>query len=191
VVDPHLLVPARVLWILTPAYVANAFATFPRGRGPAMDFGRRWRDGRRVFGASKTWSGFWAGTLGALPLGLLQAWLILIAPPSLQLVPLFAPSVLAAVPVVLVLSGGALVGDAMGSFFKRRLGLVSGARALVLDQLPFVSVPIALGVGLYPAVFIPTFASLEAILWVLLFTVGLHWSFNWVGYWIGAKKVPW
>ena len=190
-VDPHILAPAKVLWVLTTAYNANATATFPRGRGPPMDFGRLGRDGRRLLGPSKTWSGFLFGTFFAMPFGLLQAWLILIAPPDLALVPTFGPSVLAAVPVVLLLGGGAMVGDALGSFVKRRLGRPSGSRTVLLDQLPFVALPVAVGLVVFPATFDPAFLSVEGILWLLLFTLGFHVAFNWIGYRIGAKKVPW
>ena len=181
-----------VLWTLLPAYLASAFATLPKGRGPAMDFGRSWkRDGRRWLGPSKTWSGFLVGSALAVPFGLLEAWLILIAPPNLALVPRFGASVLAAVPVVALVSFGAMTGDALGSFVKRRAGLQSGARALFVDQLPFVLVPIAVGLLLFPGVFVPVFASGLGVLWLLVFTLGLHVAFNWVGFHVGLKKVPW
>ncbi|MGA7862307.1 MAG: CDP-archaeol synthase [Thermoplasmata archaeon] len=190
-VNPHLEVLIRVLWVLTPVYAANGLATIPRGRGPPMDFGRNWFDGHRILGPSKTWSGFLFGTFAAVPIVLLQAWLILVAPPDLQLVPQYGPTVLAALPVAFLLTGGALTGDAIGSFIKRRLGYGSGARVIGLDQLPFVLLPIGLGLWLYPSIFVPTFFSLEALLWVLLLTVGLHTLFNRIGFKIGTKKVPW
>lgn len=190
-VNPYLEVLIRVLWVLTPVFAANALATLPGGRGPAMDFGRSWYDGRRVLGDSKTWSGFIAGTVGGTLIALLEAWLILHAPPNLQLVPAYASSVAAAVPVALLLGGGALTGDAVGSFIKRRLGYGSGARVFGLDQLPFVLLPIGIGLLAYPSVFVTTFFSLEALLWVLVLTLGLHAVFNWIGFKIGTKKVPW
>lgn len=181
-----------VLWLLLPAYIANAFATLPRGRGPPMDFGRIWKaDGRRILGASKTWSGFLAAGFGAMPFGALEAWLILIAPSGLRVVPVLAPSVLAAVPLAGLLTFGAMTGDALGSFLKRRLGHESGSRAVLVDQLPFVLVPIALGFVFYPALFGSVFLSWEAVLWLLVFTFGLHVSFNWIGHKAGLKKVPW
>ncbi len=181
-----------VLWVLLPAYVANAIATVPRGRGPPMDFGRTWSgDGRRILGPSKTWSGFLFGGFVAMPVGLLEAWLILLAPPNLALVPRLAPSVLAAVPVVALLTFGAMAGDAFGSFVKRRLGRDSGSRTFLLDQLPFVAVPVLLGFALDPGLFVPVFVSLEGLFWLLVYTLGLHAFFNWVGYKAGLKKVPW
>jgi CDP-2,3-bis-(O-geranylgeranyl)-sn-glycerol synthase len=191
VVDPHLAIPAGVLWVLTSTFIANATATLPRGRGPPMDLGRNWGDGRRLLGPSKTWSGFWFGTLFGMPFGLLQAYLWLIAPPSLQVVPSFGPSVGAAVPLVFLLTAGALTGDALGSFVKRRWGRPSGARTILLDQLPFVLVPVVLGLLLFPATFDPVFLTAEGILWLIVFTLGFHAAFNWVGYRVGWKRVPW
>jgi CDP-2,3-bis-(O-geranylgeranyl)-sn-glycerol synthase len=181
-----------VLWLLLPTYIANAFATLPRGRGPPMDFGRTSaRDGRRVLGPSKTWSGFLAAGFGAMPFCLLEAALILAAPPNLAVVPVLAPSVLAAVPLAAILTFGAMTGDALGSFIKRRLGRESGARTLLIDQLPFVLVPIGLGFAFYPALFTSVFFHWEAVLWLVIYTLGLHASFNWIGYKAGLKKVPW
>jgi CDP-2,3-bis-(O-geranylgeranyl)-sn-glycerol synthase len=191
-VDAWLSSLMAVLWVLTPCYIASAVATLPRGRGPAMDFGRVWaRDGRRILGPSKTWSGFLVGGFVALPFGLLEAGLILAAPPNWKLVPTLAPSVLEAVPVVGLLTFGAMTGDALGSFLKRRLGRESGARTILLDQLPFVLVPIGLGFLLDPGLFLPVFLSGWAVLWLLFFTLGLHTLFNWIGYKVGLKKVPW
>lgn len=186
------IVPAQVLWVLFPAYLANAAATFPKGRGPPMDFGRTWPgDGRRILGSSKTWSGFICGSLFPLWVGLLQNYLVSIAPPDLQVVPAFAPTLVGAIPVVLLLTMGALTGDAIGSFVKRRWNIPPGGRLLVLDQVLFVVVPVGLGLLLFPSVFVPTFLSVQAVLWTALFTIGLHIAFNYVGYWVGLKKVPW
>ena len=181
-----------MLWVLLPAYLASAFATLPRGRGPPMDLGRVWpRDGRRVLGPSKTWSGFFFGATVAIPFGVLEAWLILLAPPNLQLVPKWGPTVLGSVPIVALVTYGAMAGDALGSFIKRRLGTPSGGRAFVLDQLPFVAVPILAGAAVDPELFVGVFGSWEALLWLVVFTFGLHAAFNWIGYWAGLKKVPW
>jgi CDP-2,3-bis-(O-geranylgeranyl)-sn-glycerol synthase len=193
-INPQLLIPINVLWVILPAYVANATATLPKGRGPALDFGRTWPwDGRRILGASKTWSGFACGSfLGGL-VALLQTylWLHLLQPDQIAIVPSFGTSLLDALPVILLLTVGAMVGDALGSFFKRRLNRPSGRRTILLDQLPFVLVPIVIGWFLFPEIFVPTFDSLEAILWLLFFTLALHLIFNWIGFKAGWKKVPW
>ena len=191
-VDPHLAVAIEVLWVLIPMYIASATATFPKGRGPPMDLGRNWPyDGRRILGPTKTWSGFLFGSLFAIPFALLEAWLILIAPPSLALVPEYGPTVLAAVPVAVLLTFGAMTGDALGSFIKRRLDRASGARTFLLDQLPFVLLPVGLGLLLAPGTFDGPFLSVEGALWLVIYTLLLHAAFNWVGYWAGLKRHPW
>ena len=191
-VAPILEPAVEVLWVLLPPYVASATATIPRGRGPPMDGSRSWsRDGRRLLGPSKTWSGFLFGSLFAFPIALLEAGLILLAPPSLAIVPEYGPSVLASIPVALLLTFGAMTGDALGSFVKRRLDRPSGARMLLLDQLPFVLLPVGLGLLLFPATFDAAFLSVAGLFWLLVYTLALHAAFNWVGYWVGLKKVPW
>jgi CDP-2,3-bis-(O-geranylgeranyl)-sn-glycerol synthase len=181
-----------VLWVMIPAYIANSFATLPRGRGPPMDFGRVWpNDGRRILGPSKTWSGYLFAGVATIPFGMFLAWLILVAPPPYQIVPALTPTVLAAIPYAAMLSFGAMTGDALGSFVKRRLNRPSGARTLLLDQLPFVLVPIGLGLIFYRPLFWGVFGSWEAVLWLLVFTLFLHAAFNWIGYKAGLKKVPW
>jgi CDP-2,3-bis-(O-geranylgeranyl)-sn-glycerol synthase len=192
VLNPFLSSGLAVLWLLLPAYIANAFATLPRGRGPPMDLGRIWRrDGRRILGPSKTWSGFLFAGFAAIPFCLLEAWLILLAPPFLRLVPVLVPTVLAALPLAAILTFGAMSGDALGSFVKRRLDRPSGTRTLLLDQMPFVLVPIAVGLAVYGPLFWGVFGNLYGIVWLLVFTLGLHTVFNWIGYKAGLKKVPW
>ena len=105
--------------------------------------------------------------------------------------PQFGPTVLAAAPLALWLGAGALLGDAIGSFVKRRRGIPGGGRMFPLDQLLFVAVPVLVGLALWPTVFVPTFVSVEAVLWTLTFTLGLHVAFNFVGFKLGLKKVPW
>lgn len=188
---------ASSLWVLIPAYVANASATLSRGKGPRMDGGRTWPgDGRPLLGRSKTWLGFLLGSCFGILVGSVQAWLILIAPPNLRLVPPFGPTLLAALLPLLLLAPGALVGDALGSFVKRRRGAESSAPAPLLDQLPFLLLPmLLLGLvtpGLFVAAFWPGLVpGLLTVGWVLLLTLFLHTSFNWVGFFIGTKKVPW
>ncbi len=188
---------AAALWVLIPAFAANALATFSRRRGPRMDLGRTWPgDGRPLLGRSKTWLGFLlGGSLGAC-VGLLEAWLILLAPPDLQVVPRFGPTLLASLAPVLTLTFGAMTGDALGSFLKRRRGLPSSAPAPLLDQWPLLLVPIALVAGLFPGLFYSAFwpslvPGLLAILWVLVLTLFLHTAFNWLGYLMHVKDVPW
>ena len=46
----------QALWLILPAYVANASAVLVGG-GTPVDFGKNWRDGKRILGDGKTWRG--------------------------------------------------------------------------------------------------------------------------------------
>ncbi|MEM5825715.1 MAG: CDP-archaeol synthase, partial [Thermofilaceae archaeon] len=105
----------RIIALALPCYVANAtpviVAKLLRRTHP-LDFGLHFVDGRRLLGDSKSIEGFIAGVSAGLLAGYLLSLYGLL-------------SVGEAVP----LSFGTMLGDAMGSFIKRRLGLPSGAPA--------------------------------------------------------------
>jgi len=88
-----------------------------------LDAGMRLGDGRRLFGAHKTLR----GVLAAIAVG--GAWTALLQLGWLQGV---------------VLGLGAMLGDLLSSFVKRRLALAPGTGRPVLDQLPEALVPLLL-----------------------------------------------
>ena len=47
-------------WIIIPAYIANASALLVGGKTP-IDFGKKYKDGRRILGDGKTWNGLITG----------------------------------------------------------------------------------------------------------------------------------
>ncbi|MGC8121782.1 CDP-archaeol synthase [Marinobacter sp. VGCF2001] len=100
-----------------PVIVAKLF--HQHGNWP-IDGGRQWRDGEFVLGPSKTWRGLVSGTLAC---ALFAFWT--------GLWWLFGA----------LFGGLALLGDMLSSFIKRRMGLVSSARAVWLDQLPEALLP--------------------------------------------------
>jgi len=173
-------------WAMLPAYVPNNAAVLVGG-GPPIDAGRTWR-GDRLLGDGKTWQGTAGGTLvGVLvALGLnavngaVGGTLAGIALPAFPLV------------VVVVLPLGAMLGDIVASFVKRRIGQERGASVPGLDQMDFVVVAL----GLTAAADLGWFSgvSLDPV-WVLVFVVVvtpvLHLSTNYVAYLLGLKDVPW
>jgi CDP-2,3-bis-(O-geranylgeranyl)-sn-glycerol synthase len=92
-----------------------------RGARPS-DGGRRWTDGNRLLGSSKTWRGLIVG-VGATALAGLVVGLGLIFSAGFGLL--------------------ALIGDLVSSFIKRRLKLRDSARATGLDQVPEALLPVA------------------------------------------------
>lgn len=112
----------QLILLLLVANGAPVLATFFFGRRGALplDQGQLLRDGRPLFGASKTWRGAAAAVVAT---GMV-AWLLGYAP-----------------GFGLVFGALAMSGDLVSSFIKRRRGLRPGARCPVLDQVPEALLP--------------------------------------------------
>ncbi len=167
------------LWLMLPAYVANPAAVV-FGGGTPIDFGKNWRDGRRILGDGKTFRGLIGGTACGIIIGLLQRQISQVGDI------LITPSLIA----IVTLSFGALFGDIVKSFFKRRLGLARGAKLPLFDQLDFVIGAWVLTYAFDPQWFTQNFEPL-IIITVLILTPVLHRLTNIIGYYIRLKKEPW
>lgn len=125
------------LWFYVPAYVANIAPVLVQGRlewlAAPMDGGRSWR-GRRVLGDHKTWRGLMTGVLAGTVAFALQAAGHRAG--VLSQLAWFDYDRAGLLPGVL-LSAGALLGDALKSFLKRQLDIAPGASWLGPDQLDF------------------------------------------------------
>ncbi|KAA0010167.1 MAG: CDP-2,3-bis-(O-geranylgeranyl)-sn-glycerol synthase [Thermoplasmata archaeon] len=167
----------EAIWLILPAYIANSSAVL-LGGGKPIDFGKTWR-GKPIFGAGKTWRGFIGGGICGMAVGIIMN----------QLWQSFGVG-LNAVFVLLSLSFGALAGDLIKSFFKRRIGKKRGEKWLVIDQIDFL-----LGAFFFTFIFnrewfVSNF-SLYHIIFLLIFTPLLHLATNIIAYVLKLKKVPW
>ena len=156
------------LWFILPAYFTNATPVV-LGGGPPLDGGRCLGDGRRIFGDGKTIHGFVAGIGAGTVIGVLQG---VAKGPLLHYLSLG-----------FLLALGALLGDLMGSFIKRRLGIERGGALPGLDQLGFVIIALLLA----SPVEVP---SWQAIVAIFLITPALHLATNFIGYKLGLKSRP-
>jgi CDP-2,3-bis-(O-geranylgeranyl)-sn-glycerol synthase len=170
----------QVLLFILPAYFANSFPVLFGGRGPKMDFGKNFFDGRRIFGDGKTWQGFFAGILIALAVGVAFYFAL----PGSGLGFYTSPENY----ILLGLSAGigTMLGDATGSFVKRRINMKPGAPMFVMDQLLF----------LYTALFFifvlgVSIISWLDVLWLTVLTYVVHRGANIVANRMGWKRVPW
>jgi CDP-2,3-bis-(O-geranylgeranyl)-sn-glycerol synthase len=91
---------------------------------------------------------------------------------------------------VLLLSIGALLGDAVKSFFKRRAGRERGAKWPIADQYDLVVGSLLLLVIFDPSWFLAEI-TLPRFLVILIITPILHRLVNLVGYAARLKDVPW
>jgi len=175
------------IWFGLPAWIANATPVLGGG-GKPIDGGRFYRDGRRILGDGKTIRGFIVGIFFGILTGLGQMF----AAPYLH--PLLAQFVTVTpemqlvlymqLPVAILMSFGALTGDIIGSFIKRRVNVKSGDPSPFMDQLGFILMALIFA---YPI--IQPGAIYAAIL--ILVTLAIHWISNALGYLLGLKKNPW
>jgi len=169
------------LWIMIPAYVPNsAAAVF--GGGTPIDFGKRFRDGRRIFGDGKTYRGFFGGVLCGVLAGLIEIWVS----DSFGLTGLPHQTFLS----VTLLATGALLGDLTKSFLKRRLGKDRGESWPLADQYDLV-IGAFLIILLIDSRWLFENITLPIAIWIVIMTPLLHRIVNIIGYYIGVKEVPW
>ena len=173
----------EAFWIVIPAYSANGLAPLAKfsGKHP-VDFGKRLKDGRPVFGSGKTWEGSIIGVVMGMLIGSIMGLAFYFLPWGLSPVPL---SIAPMGPVLgFMLGFGAISGDIFKSFIKRRIGFERGRTLPIVDQLDFI-----LGSLLFASLVVPI-----KINWVILLVVVtplFHLSANYMAYLLGVKKEPW
>lgn len=172
---------AQAFWIIGPAYAANAFPPLASGKHP-LDRGKLLH-GKRILGDGKTLEGTTAGILFGLFYGALQIIVQPYIPLSLD------GKVLGLITItpllVILLVSGAILGDLIGSFIKRRFDMKRGASAPGMDQLGFVIVALLL---------VSAASTISIYTWValIILTPIIHWIANLIGYYfMKVKQTPW
>ena len=159
------LIKEAIIFIF-PAYCANAIPVLAGG-GKPIDLNKKFPDGKPVFGSNKTIRGFIAGLAVGTIVGILQNLF-------------FNYNVFLGFMVSL----GALIGDLIESFVKRRLNFEPGRMLPIADQLDFV-----FGALLFSTpIIIP---KLEVVLVLILITPPIHIFTNFAAYLLKLKKTPW
>ncbi|MCY4731654.1 CDP-2,3-bis-(O-geranylgeranyl)-sn-glycerol synthase [Natronomonas gomsonensis] len=168
------------VWAMLPAYIPNNVAVLAGGGRP-IDGGRRLDDGKRILGDGKTWRGTAFGTAAGVVVALLLNALNGLLGLGLPEFPITA---------AVGLAFGAMLGDILASFAKRRTGRKRGAVFPVVDQLDFVVVALLLTAILSFGWFRETF-TLAVIVAVIVLTPILHVGTNAIAYAFGLKDEPW
>jgi len=173
---------AFALFFIFPAYVANAVPVI-LGGGRALDAGKKMPDGKPIFGSHKTVRGFAVGIIagaltGAVQNAVLQLDALSDFSYALQLHFQFS------LWLGLAISFGALMGDLVHSFVKRRMGVTEGAPLPVADQLDFVVGAILFSFLVSPPPWVTIFI-------IFVITLPIHLLTNFLAYLGGVKKTPW
>jgi CDP-2,3-bis-(O-geranylgeranyl)-sn-glycerol synthase len=129
----------QAFWLIIPAYIANASAVLVGG-GTPVDFGKKWKDGKRILGDGKTWRGLFAGAFIGMTAGFglaVAAKYIVFSDFAYLNLSDFEGFPLM-IPIIFSLCFGALIGDITKSFFKRRIGKNRGEDWFLFDQIDFI-----------------------------------------------------
>ncbi len=175
------------LWFFLPAGYANlapvVIAKLPgfRDWDAPLDGKLHYR-GKRLFGASKTWRGLICGTIVAV----LTFWLQRLLSTHLGSFTTYLDGVHYGslswwLPVLLGV--GALIGDAVESFFKRQLSVAPGASWFPFDQLDYI-----IGGCLLSA--LVTVLPPKIYVWIVLVWFVMHLACSYIGYLLHFKKTP-
>jgi CDP-2,3-bis-(O-geranylgeranyl)-sn-glycerol synthase len=179
--DSVIIALVAAFWIMLPAYVPNPVAA-AAGGGRPIDGGKYFSDGRRIFGDGKTYRGFIIGILAGIIVGIFQIFL--------QTHPAFAFLPVHTYLSVFLFSFGALLGDLLKSFFKRRLGKERGEKWMIADQYDLVAGAFLLAV-IFDYSWVISTITLPILVFILILTPVLHRAMNIIGYIAGVKDVPW
>lgn len=184
-IDIQMLLIACVttLYFILPAYFSNG-SGLVFGGGTPVDFGKSDSNGVRWIGDGVTWRGLIAGTIVGILTGIIQGFLapVIMANFGQLIITPIITDVSSGILIGFLLGFGALLGDAIGSFLKRRLGIGRGKPAPLLDQLDFLIVALIL-------VSFVVELSLSFIVIAIVLTLMIHLFANTCAYLLGLKDV--
>lgn len=169
------------LWFFLPAgaanfapVLANPVPYFNRWKTP-LDFGKSYH-GQRIFGDNKTWRGLTSGIIVGILVASAQYFVWV--PPQLE-----DRSLLFFLSLGALLGFGALAGDAVESFAKRRAGVKPGNVWFPFDQIDYI-------LGGILASLVIVWLPLTIYVWILATYFGLHIIFAYIGYALHLKDKP-
>lgn len=118
------------IWL--PEILKNGLAKFAR----PVDFGLQWH-GREIFGKNKTWRGLLVGIIAGIVVAGIQA-LLFFRTDFFRANTLVDYGKVNFVLLGALMGGGALIGDLVKSFIKRRLNVPPGKPWFPWDQLDWI-----------------------------------------------------
>ncbi|MEO3993444.1 MAG: CDP-2,3-bis-(O-geranylgeranyl)-sn-glycerol synthase [Desulfurococcaceae archaeon TW002] len=171
----------RVVMLYLPAMIANAIPLICRRyvfRNPhPIDLKKNFYDGRRLFGDNKSIEGFIVGVIAGALIGLAYGY--------------YMPSRISEWISYGFLSGvGAMSGDLLNSFIKRRIGMKPGQPFIPLDQISFIIGASVLIKLTRADLAINQELSFVDLLVGLLLAGILHPLTNYIAYLVGIKEMP-
>lgn len=175
------------LYFFLPAYFTNMTPPLMKRAGlfrffdRPVDFNKK-LFGEPILGSHKTWRGIIFGLIVGMLITFLQFWLYRFS--QIRTISFLDYSKINILVFGFLISSGAVFGDLLFSFLKRRLRMKPGARFLPFDQTDYV-------IGAY--LFLTPYFKIDILIWITLFilTFFLHIIFNRLGYYLKLHKAKW
>jgi len=165
----------QALYLFLPAYAGNMLPVFTaaimkKKFSTPIDFGKKWK-GKRLTGDHKTWRGLIIGIIGGTIIFYLQRHLYHATTywHSLSLINYDTATPLIGTTMAL----GALTGDLVKSFFKRRQGKKPGTNWFPYDQLDYI-------IGGLAGLIIFYQPPLRIIITIIILSFLLHLIAGWI-----------
>jgi CDP-2,3-bis-(O-geranylgeranyl)-sn-glycerol synthase len=180
----YFLIPAYFANMLPP--IAKKFKIFEFLNIP-VDFGKKFRDGKPLFGKNKTYRGFLVGIIGGVIGAYLQMFLYKFS--FFQIISIHGIAYTNHQTIILLgvlLGFGAIAGDVIESFFKRRLNVDSGASMAPWDQID-----LAIGAYLFVFPFVYIFLSWQLFLSSIIITFFLTVIVNHISFYLHIRNERW
>lgn len=172
-----------IIYFLLPSYLSNSGGLI-FGGGTPVDMCKSDKNGMRWIGDGVTWKGLIGGTLLGTLTGAIEGFFgpTIISNFGQYITTPIVTSVAQGIVVGFLLSFGALIGDALGSFIKRRVGIDRGKPAPILDQIDFLVVAL---------IFVSFVIKINAsfVIVAIVLTIVIHLLANTIAYLIGMKDV--
>ena len=175
------------LYFFLPAYFTNMTPPLARRANlfnfldKEVDFGRKFL-GQSILGSHKSWRGVILGIVIGLLVALVQKCLYRF--PAIQRISLLDYEQINIFLFGVLISSGAVFGDLLFAFIKRRLEMKPGARFIPFDQTNYV-------IG--SAIFLTAILKIEIMTWItlLILTFLLHIIANRTGYYLKLNRAKW
>ena len=175
------------LYFFLPVYFTNMIPPLMRRANLfnfldiEVDFGKKFL-GQPIFGKNKCWRGVIFGIIIGILVALVQKYLYQFL--VIQKISLLNYSEINIFLFGFLISSGAVFGDLLFAFIKRRLKMEPGARFVPFDQTNYV-------IG--AAIFLTPVLKIEIMIWITLFilTFFLHLIVNRLGYCLKLHRAKW
>lgn len=174
----------KSIYLLLPAYFANMapvlfkninFLNYP------LDFNKKIGQ-TKIFGTHKTWRGLFFGILTAIFAAFAQS--IFYRFEVFSDISLIDFNKNSFILIGFLMGFGSIFGDAVKSFFKRKLNIKEGDPLIFFDQIDFI-------IGAFAFLAIIYVPPLKIIITGTVITVLLHFISNCIGYKLKLKSVWW